>query len=589
MTDRTHLSSTDNDTHVPTIGLVHNKRSGLCKLPGVTLLAVLIFASAGCQQADRSDAERPNILLIVADDMGYSDVSAYGSEIATPNIDALAKEGLLLTQFHVAPNCGPTRGAMLTGVDYHRAGLGGNPEVAAENQRGQPGYEGYLREDVVTMSELLRDAGYHAYMTGKWHLGKDQNLLSARGFEQSFALLNGGASHWADQAALIPGSTTRYVSNGELVDELPDDFYSSKAYTDRMIEFIGRNYGDGKPFFAYLAYTAPHNPLHVPAEYIEKYRGKYAQGWDALAEQRLTRMRELGLVSESQSPAARPDWIMAWDELTAEQQAERARDMEVYAGMIDYMDESIGRIFTYLKEIGAYDNTVIVFMSDNGPSRTTILDYLALGGQAGEFFKQFDNSLDNKGLPGSSPDIGAGWAYAAATPLRLFKGYVAQGGIQVPAIVKLPGKMPNAGTKTAALTHVMDLMPTFLEAAGGKYPKTYNGNDIVPLQGTSLMPLLKGKPDEAFKDRELGWEAYGMDAYRRGNWKVLRLPPPYGNGEWQLYNLAKDPGEVNDLATQNHDLVMELSQAWERYAEANGVIRPSDAVAYARPISGRKY
>ncbi len=589
MTDRMHAPSTDNDTYVPTIGLVHNKRSGLCKLPGVTLLAVLFFASVGCQQADRSGAERPNILLIVADDMGYSDVGAYGSEIATPNIDALAREGVLFTQFHVAPNCGPTRGALLTGVDYHRAGLGGNPEVAAENQRGQPGYEGYLRDDVVTMPTLLREAGYHTYMTGKWHLGKDQNLPSARGFEQSFALLNGGASHWADQAALIPGSPTRYVSNGEPVDELPDEFYSSKAYTNRMIEFIGRNYGDGKPFFAYLAYTAPHNPLHVPAEYIEKYRGKYAQGWDALAEQRLARMRELGLVSESQSPAARPDWIMAWDELTAQQQAERARDMEVYAGMIDYVDESIGRIFTYLKDIGGYDNTLIVFMSDNGPSRTTILDYLALGGQAAQFFEQFDNSLENKGLPGSSPDVGPGWAYAAATPLRLFKGYVAQGGIQVPAIVKLPGEMPNAGRKLTALTHVMDLMPTFLEVAGGRYPETYNGRAIVPLQGRSLMPLLGGEADEAFADRELGWEAYGMDAYRRGDWKAIRLPEPYGNGQWQLYNLAHDPGEVNDLATQNQDLVIELSQAWERYAEANGVIRPSKPVAYARPISGRKY
>ena len=237
----------------------------------VTISLILVAVAAGCNQKvplskqAQAESSRPNVLLIVADDMGYSDVGAYGGEIATPNINALAAEGVLLTQFHVAPNCGPTRGAMLSGVDYHRAGLGGNPEVAAENQRGQPGYEGHLREDVVTMAELLRDAGYHTYMTGKWHLGKGRNMPSKRGFEQTFALLNGGASHWPDQAPLIPGSTTRYVSNGAAVEKLPDDFYSSKDYTDRMIEFIGLNHDDQNPFFAYLAYTAPHNPLHVPA------------------------------------------------------------------------------------------------------------------------------------------------------------------------------------------------------------------------------------------------------------------------------------------------------------------------------------
>ena len=244
--------------------------------------------------------------------MGYSDLGAYGGEIATPNIDALAQSGVQFTEFHVAPNCGPTRGAMLTGVDYHRAGLGGNVEVAAENQRGQPAYQGYLRDDVVTMAELLRHGGYHTYMTGKWHLGSDErNRPSGRGFEQSFALMNGGASHWSDQAALIPGSVTRYMHNGQPVSELPDDFYSTTAYTNRMIEFIDENAGDGTPFFGYLAYTAPHNPLHVPAEHIEKHRGRYDGGWDVLAQERVARQRELGLLDESDTPHPRPEWISA--------------------------------------------------------------------------------------------------------------------------------------------------------------------------------------------------------------------------------------------------------------------------------------
>jgi len=557
-------------------------------LQWMSLLSLVVMS--GCQNADHDSSPlRPNILLIVADDIGYSDVGAYGGEIATPNIDLLAQEGVLLTQFHVAPNCGPTRGALLTGVDPHRAGLASNHGATTDNQRGQPGYEGHLRDDVVTMGELLRDAGYHTYMTGKWHMGEDRNMPGARGFKESFALLNGGASHWPDQAALIPGSTTRYVRNDEPVDELPEDFYSSRAYTDLMMEFIGAHAGDGVPFFGYLSYTAAHNPLHAPAEYIDKHRGRYDAGWDVIAKQRVSRMQEMGLFQDTLHPSPRPTWIKAWDELTAEQQVARARDMEVYAGMIDCMDEQIGHILNRLREIGQYDNTLIVFISDNGPSRTTILDYIAFGGEAADFFRRFDNSLANKGLPNSSADIGPGWAFAAASPLRLFKGYVAQGGIQVPAIVKLPGTSSNMGTKSDGLTHVMDLMATFLEVSGGEYPETYNGNNIVPMQGISLLPLLTGASEEVVQDRELGWEAYGMDAFRRGHLKAIRLPEPYGNGDWQLYNLADDPGEVTDLAAQHPDLAEELARKWQDYANMNGVIRPDRPVAYSRPVSAGRY
>ena len=233
-------------------------------------------------------------------------------------------------------------------------------------------------------------------------------------------------------------------------------------------------------FFAFLSYTSAHNPLHVPESYIEKYRGGFDAGWDALAVSRMEHLKELGLATETQLSHPRPGWVMAWDELNVEQKASRARDMEIYAGMIDYMDEQIGRVLDHLKDTGRYDNTLIVFMSDNGPSKTSIADYLALGGEGAEFFAQFDNSLENKGLPGSSTDIGPGWAYAAATPLRLFKGYVAQGGIQVPAVIKLPGAMTNAGTRTNRPVHVTDLMPTFLSIANADYPDEYNGQPVVP-------------------------------------------------------------------------------------------------------------
>jgi arylsulfatase len=356
-----------------------------------------------------------------------------------------------------------------------------------------------------------------------------------------------------------------------------------------MIEYISADADGEAPFFGYLAFTAPHNPLHVPAAYHRKYRGVYDGGWDALATARTARLRRLGMLDAGHAPHPRPDWVLAWDELTPEQQASRARDMEIYAGMIDCLDENVGRLLDHLREIDEYDNTLIVFISDNGPSKTSITDYLAIGGEGAAFFENFDNSPDNKGLPGSSTDIGPGWAYAAATPLRLFKGYVAQGGIQVPAVIKLPGNMANAGGRNNDLTHVMDLMPTFLSVAESDYPDEYNGESIVPLQGKSLLPLLTGESSGTLEPRELGWTAYGMDAYRKGNWKVLRLPEPYGNGDWQLYDLAADPGELNDLSSEFPDLAGELARAWEVYAKSNGVVQPDAPIFYSKPVIGKKY
>jgi arylsulfatase A-like enzyme len=535
-------------------------------------------------------ADRANILLIVADDLGYSDLGIYGSEIDTPALNALATEGILLSQFHVAPNCGPTRAAMLTGVDYHRAGIGGNVEVSADNQKGLPAYQGFLRDDVVAVSELLRDAGYNTYMAGKWHLGKNpRNLPGGRGFDRSFALLNGGASHWSDQATLVPGSKTTYTQDDKVVKILPKDFYSSTYYADRIINYIDDGLADGKPFFAYLAFTAPHNPLHAPDASIAKYRGVYDQGWDALAKERLARMKKLGLVGNAVFPAARPDWILAWDELTERQQAERARDREIYAGMIDYLDHSVGRVLDHLRAKGEYENTLIIFISDNGPAKTTIIDYLELGGEAADFVNSFDNSLGNRGRPGSSTDIGPGWAFASASPLRLFKGYLAQGGIQVPAIFKLPGSIKQATRTVAIPTHVTDLAPTFLEIAGVAYPRSYRGHTLPEHQGRSLLPMLSRGDTTALKDRGFGWEAYGMDGWRQGNWKMVRLPPPYGNGEWQLYDLRKDPAETMDLAMKMPDQVRGFAAEWTAYAKKNEVVHPDKPVAYAKPPAPGKY
>lgn len=562
----------------------------LPRLNSLIIQCVLLALFSATHSIAAPLEKRPNILLIVADDMGYSDLGAFGGEIKTPNLDALADEGYLLRRFHAAPNCGPSRAATLTGVDYHRAGMGGNAEVVADNQKDLPAYQGALRDDVVAFPELLRDAGYHTYMAGKWHMGKsERNLPGGRGFERSFALLNGGASHWADQRALIPGSNTTYTENDQVVKRVPADFYSTDYYTQRILDFIDADLDTGAPFFAYLAFTAPHNPLHAPDASIAKYKGTYDGGWDQLAQRRLARQKQLGLVADTTSPSARPAWVLAWAELSPEQKAQRARDMEIYAAMIDYLDESVGRVLAYLRQKGEYDNTMIVFISDNGPSKTAISDYLELGGAAADFVNSFDNSLANKGRPGSSTDIGPGWAYASATPLRLFKGYVTQGGIQVPAIIKPPGTLGKHQHLVDIPLHITDLMPTFLDLAQVQYPAKYNGFELPGLQGQSLLPMISGNESAQFSRRGFGWEAYGMDAWLEDNWKLVRLPDPYGNAQWQLYDLAIDPGETRDLADKRPELVKRYAANWQRYASANEVVHPDKPVAYAKPAAPGKF
>lgn len=554
----------------------------------------IILSLASCTQTGKSPEStestiieseidaRPNILLIMVDDAGYSDFSCYGGEIPTPHIDALANEGLQLTDFHVAPNCAPTRAALLSGMDNHLAGLGTMYEVIAENQKGKPGYEGYLNFDVVSVAEVLQLSGYNTYMTGKWHLGakKPETRPHFRGFERTFSMLAGGASHWEDNTPLIPGKTSPYSVNGKLIDALPRGFYSSKNYTDSIISYVNKDKDNGKPFFAYLSYTAPHNPLHAPKEYIEKYKGKYDLGFEHIAQERLQRMQKLGLLPEDQQLSPYPDWLAAWDELTAEQKAARSRDMEIYAAMIDYVDMSIGRVINHLKETKRYDNTLIVFVSDNGASKTTIMDYADLGGEIEAHLKKFDNSNENKGLVNSATDIGPAWAWAANTPFRLTKGYPTEGGMRVPCIVKLPENLNVTPKSIGGFTYITDLMPTFLELANTEHPTHYHGQKVLPMQGISqLSNWLNG----TVQDRELGFEIYGMSNYRSGEWKILKLPAPYGSGHWQLYNLKTDMAEQTNLAKQNPEKLKELIDKYKVYAQHNGVILPQKSVGYAKP------
>jgi arylsulfatase len=535
------------------------------------LASTLVACGSGGEDARRDPAGRPNILLIVADDLGYSDIGPFGAEIATPALDTLAREGLMLTNFHVLPTCSPSRSVLLSGVDNHRAGLGTMGELKTPETEGHPGYAGYLNFEVAALPEVLKAEGYHTYMAGKWHLGAEKETSPhARGFEETFILVPGGGSHWSDRKPLSPPETMIYRRNGKVVESLSDDFYSTKDYTDKLLEWIKKDHGDGRPFFAYLSYTAPHDPLHAPREYIEKYKGKYDEGWDALREKRLAGLKALGIVPKPARAFPRLANVEAWDDMSAEKRRERARDMEVYAAMIDYMDEQIARVTDHLKETGEYDNTLILFFSDNGANGALPTAY---PGQTEEHLESFDNSLENRGLVNSFIEQGPGWAQASMSPSRMFKAFTSEGGIRSPCLVKLPGKGANAGTMNHSFFHVRDIMPTLLDAAGVPPPLEIGGREVQPLQGKSVLDLFAGKTRTAYAGAdEVGYELFGLKAYFAGEWKILWMPKPFGKGEWELFDLKEDPAEMNDLSGKHPDRLENMIARWEQYERDNGVL-----------------
>ena len=520
--------------------------------------------------------KRPNFLVIVADDLGFSDIGAFGSEINTPNLDRLAHAGIRLTDFHSAPACSPTRSMLLTGTDHHIAGIGTMLEVAGPGFRGAPGYEGYLNDRVVALPELLRDAGYLTLMSGKWHLGNTIDRSPwARGFERSFALLPGGASHYGGAATGLPALPRLYTEDDQFVT-VGDDFYSSDFYADTLLRYFDeRAKDDDRPFFAYLPFQAPHWPLQAPEACIAAYHGRYDAGPDALREARLAALKELGLCPPD--VAAYPvvaDGVPEWADMSADERARSARSMEVYAAMVDRMDWNIGRVIDYLAETGELADTVVIFLSDNGAEGTIVEAMPLRGAQFGALIEKFcDNSLDNLGRPNSFTWYGPRWAQAATAPSRLHKAFTAEGGIRVVGFATWPGFARQREIGTAFAT-VMDIAPTVLELAGAAHPgTTYRGREVAPMRGRSLVPYLSGDTDAVHEaGTSTGWELFGRRAIRQGDWKALHLPEPYGTGTWQLYDLSADPGEIDDLAASRPDKLSELLALWERYVEQTGVV-----------------
>jgi arylsulfatase A-like enzyme len=534
---------------------------------------------------DHDGAQRPNILMILADDLGYSDIGAFGGEIKTPNLDALAAQGLILTNHHAAAACSPTRAALFSGTDPHLAGIGTMAEALPLNPvlAGKPGYEGFLRPDALSIAQLLLDAGYHTYLAGKWHLGgAAAQLPPARGFESSWGPIGGFEGHFAP----VPGlptpidSATVYRENG-VATAPPANYFSSDFYTDKLIEYIQANIGDEKPFFAYAAYTAPHWPLMAPEEYIDRYAGVYDVGYSVIRNQRIERMKRMGILPRDFEP--NPGLPVTgntpgWDELTAEQKLLEARRMEVYAAMVENLDHNIGRLIDYLKQVDKYDNTFIFFQSDNGAEAATTY--------RPENTTNVDNSFTNIGRPRSNWATGRRWAEVSATPFSLSKGHQAEGGISVPAIAKMPSEKRGRGRSQRpirTITRVMDLAPTFLELAQVANPgSTYGGQSVKPITGKSMLGALdhgRGHHEHGDRvhdrDEVLAGELFGRRFVQRRNWKALWTEPPWGPGQWALYDIEKDRGETTDLALSRPDVVAELEAQWQSYVAEVGIVIPA--------------
>lgn len=529
---------------------------------------------------------RPNILLILADDLGFSDLGAFGGEIATPHLDALAIAGTRLTDFHSAPACSPTRAMLLTGTDHHIAGIGTMQEGRLPGVTGAPGYEGYLNERVVTVSELLRAAGYQTMMSGKWHLGESVGTApAARGFDRSFALLAAADNHFGYRGARDPltlfSEPPRYIEDERFLPELPPGFYSSDAFTLRLLEYLAER-DKSRPFFAYLPFSAPHFPLQAPAGLIAKYHGRYADGPAALRDRRLAALRRLGLIGAD--VVAHP--VVAdgapWEEMSDDERIFSARTMEIYAAMVERMDWNVGRVVAWLKREGVFDDTLILFCSDNG-AEGAVMEALPIAGPliAAFIAGNFNNALENLGRPDSFIWYGPRWAQAATAPSRLHKAYTTEGGIRVVAFAHHPA-LARRGQIGDAFCTVMDIPPLLLDLAGTAHPGSeWRGRQVAPLRGHSMLDYLEGAANAVHApDYATGWELFGRRAIRQGNWKAVYIPvPSWGAAPWQLYDLARDPGETNDLAARHPDVLAALLDLWRRYADETGVL-PYPASAY---------
>lgn len=538
-----------------------------------SLLAALMAVTLGVLSAQASEptGSRPNIVFVLADDVAFTDIEPYGSEIRTPTLSALAGEGARFLNYHTAANCAPSRAMLMTGVNNHLAGVPNIPEMLSPRQRQAENYQGVLSKRVVTLASLLENAGYHTYLAGKWHLGSAPDQLpSARGFERTFALMDSGADNWEQRPYLPIYDDANWFGDGKRVS-LPEDFYSSEFLIDKTMEFIEADREDGRPFFAYVPFQAVHMPVQAPREFTERYRGVYDGGWDALRELRRARAAELGVIPPG-VPMVRMQSTADWEALDGERRRFEAKRMAVYAGMLEAMDFHLGRLVAYLKEKGLYENTIIVFTSDNGPEVRGAENPQSFLATRVAKSLGYEQSYERLGERGSFNSISPSFASAAASPFAYYKFHVGEGGMRVPLIIaNVPGQ--GKGQMLGAFSWATDLAPTLLAAAGVSPPKgRFAGRPVLPMSGKNLLPLLRGEASQVYDPSEtIGYELTGHGVLFQGDYKALRHAPPVGDGSWALYNLVSDPGETEDLSAQEPERLARMVAAYEAFAESHGV------------------
>jgi arylsulfatase A-like enzyme len=512
-------------------------------------------------------AKRPNMVVLVADDWGFTDLGAFGGEISTPNLDALARRGVRFSNFHVAASCSPTRSMLLTGVDNHRNGVGNLLEAMPGEHRGRPGYQGSLNKNVVTVASLLQDSGYRTYITGKWNVGSEPyNLPNQRGFDRSIVQGDTGSDNWVPSQRYLPHSAkVEWFEDGKEA-VMPAEFYSSEFFVSRAIDYIQSDARKTQPFFAYIGFQANHVPLQAPKSFVDKYKGRYQDGWTALREARARKATDLGMFAKQPGMVAL-NTTQDWQALNPAERAHMEREMEVYAGMAEAMDFHVGRLVETLRQSGELENTVFVFLSDNGPEGS---DYA----EAQLWLRtQYTQDTDKLGGKGAYGVAGPSWASASASPLSTYKFYAGEGGIRTPMFIAGP-PVAKPALISHSLTHVTDIAPTLLDIAGVKAPVgLYRGSPVERIAGRSLLPVLTGNaqgvrgPEDA-----LGYELSGNLALFKGNFKLTKNMPPLGDGQWHLFDLSADPGETTDLQATHPELFMALQTEYAHYAQDHGVL-----------------
>lgn len=510
------------------------------------------FVPEAIAQKKAAPDTRPNIVLIMVDDLGYSDIGAFGSEIKTPNLDQLAAEGIRFRQFYNNSICAPTRASLITGQYPHKAGVG-----YFNVNLGLPPYQGYLNKESLTFGEVLRNAGYSTLLSGKWHVGDDSLAWpNQRGFDRFYGFI-GGASNYFDIGGYGQAPPVELVENNKRV-RLPKDKYLTNEITDHALQFLDEQSKTAKPFFLYLAFNAPHWPLQALPEDIAKYKGRYAAGWDSLRNERIARQKTLGIADPNQAVAVRDPEVPAWDNIPYDEKQLWQTKMEVYAAMVDRVDQNVGKLREKLKALQKDQNTLIVFISDNG----------AQGGYSGTSRRKPQRNTGPVGTAGSYSYQDQNWAYVSNTPHSHYKNNMHEGGISAPFIAWFPKQIQPGGI-VKGTGHLIDLAPTFYDLAQANYPATFNGVKTNTLPGRSLLPVLTGKAQEVDRTEPIFWERAGNRAVRKGKWKIVSTYPSY---KWELYDLEKDRGETADLAASRTDIVNELSAEYFRWAERTGVV-----------------